>query len=56
VLLPTDYGTFCWMFVLLGWPRLFLLAYTAMFVVNAIVMVPVLTKWWRELRVLDGVT
>jgi phosphatidylglycerophosphate synthase len=55
VLLPTDYGTFCWMFVLLGWPRLFLLAYTAMFVVNAVVMVPVLAKWWRELRVLDGV-
>jgi phosphatidylglycerophosphate synthase len=55
VLLPTDYGTFCWMFVLLGWPRLFLLAYTAMFVVNAVVLVPVLAKWWRELRVLDGV-
>jgi phosphatidylglycerophosphate synthase len=56
VLLPTDYGTFCWMFVLLGFPRLFLLAYSAMFVVNALVLVPVLTKWWRELRVLDGVS
>jgi phosphatidylglycerophosphate synthase len=54
VLLPTDYGTFCWMFVLLGWPQLFLAAYTAMFVVNALVLAPALRKWWRELRVLDG--
>ena len=52
LILPTDYGVFCWMFVLLAWPRLFLAA-TAMFVVNTLVMVPVLAKWWRELRVMD---
>jgi phosphatidylglycerophosphate synthase len=53
ILLPTDYGTFCWMFVLLGWPLLFLVAYTAMFVINAAVLVPVLIKWSRELRSFD---
>lgn len=54
VLLPTDYGVFCWMFILLGWPLLFAGAYTAMFMINALVMVPVLAKWWRELRHMDG--
>jgi len=53
ILLPTDYGTFCWMFVLLGFPMLFLTAYTAMFIINAAVLVPVLIKWSRELRGLD---
>lgn len=53
LILPTDYGTFCWMFVLLAWPPLFVTGYTAMFAVNALVMVPVLGKWWRELRAMD---
>jgi hypothetical protein len=53
VILPTDYGTFCWMFLLLAWPPLFLAGYTAMFLVNTAVMVPVLAKWWRELRAMD---
>lgn len=53
LILPTDYGVFCWMFLLLAWPPLFLAGYTAMFVVNTLVMVPVLAKWWRELRVMD---
>ena len=49
-LLPTDYGIFCWMFALLGWPLLFVIAYGAMFLVNVVVLFPVLAKWWRELR------
>jgi phosphatidylglycerophosphate synthase len=52
-LLPTDYGIFCWMFALLGWPLLFVVAYSAMFTVNVVVMFPVLAKWWRELRRMD---
>jgi phosphatidylglycerophosphate synthase len=52
-LLPTDYGIFCWMFVLLGWPLLFVIAYGAMFIVNVVVMFPVLAKWSRELRRMD---
>jgi phosphatidylglycerophosphate synthase len=54
LILPTDYGVFCWMFLLLAWPPLFVAGYTAMFAVNALVMVPVLAKWWRELRVMDS--
>lgn len=53
LILPTDYGVFCWMFLLLAWPALFLAGYTAMFVVNTLVMVPVMAKWWRELRAMD---
>jgi phosphatidylglycerophosphate synthase len=52
-LLPTDYGIFCWMFALLGWPLLFVIAYSAMFIVNIVVIFPVLAKWWRELRRMD---
>jgi phosphatidylglycerophosphate synthase len=52
-LLPTDYGIFCWMFALLGWPLLFVIAYFAMFLVNLVVLFPVLVKWWRELRRMD---
>lgn len=53
LLLPTDYGVFCWMFVLLGWPVLFLAGYTAMFVVNSGATIVALAKWGRELRLLD---
>ncbi|KGM13949.1 CDP-alcohol phosphatidyltransferase family protein [Cellulomonas bogoriensis] len=34
VLLPTDTGTFCWLFVLWGGPVLFVAAYTSMFALN----------------------
>jgi phosphatidylglycerophosphate synthase len=53
VILPTDYGVLCWIFLLLAWPVLFLAGYTAMFAVNAAVLVLALGKWWRELRALD---
>lgn len=36
VLLPTDTGVLCWVFVLWGWPVLFAAAYTALFLVNAV--------------------
>lgn len=52
-ILPTDYGVFCWVFVLMGWPTLFFAGYTALFVVNAMVLVVVLRKWWRELNTMD---
>lgn len=53
ILLPTDYGIFCWMFLLLGWPSLFVLGYAAMFAANAVALVPALIKWSRELRRMD---
>lgn len=54
LILPTDYGVFCWVFVLLAWPALFATGYGLLFAANALVMVPVLAKWWRELRAMDG--
>jgi phosphatidylglycerophosphate synthase len=53
LILPTDYGTFCWMFVLLGWPLGLFAGYAALFAVNAAVLPLILRKWWRELRALD---
>jgi phosphatidylglycerophosphate synthase len=55
MLLPTDYGTFCWMFVLLGWPVLFLGAYVLMLAFNFVALVSALNKWSRELRALDRI-
>lgn len=48
-LLPADYGTLCLLFVLLGAERLFLVAYTGLFAVNAVLVVAFLVKWYREL-------
>ncbi|WP_193611444.1 CDP-alcohol phosphatidyltransferase family protein [Nocardioides lijunqiniae] len=53
LMLPHDYGTFCWAFLLLAWPRLFLLGYASLLVVNAALLVLASAKWWRELRSLD---
>ena len=55
LILPTDYGVFCWMFLLLGWPAAFVAVYAGMFLVNAAVLPLALRKWWRELRALDPV-
>jgi phosphatidylglycerophosphate synthase len=53
LLLPNDYGVFCWMFVLLAWSQLFFVAYTFMFAVNAVLLSIAFAKWWRELRSFD---
>lgn len=53
LLLPSDYGLFCWIFVLLAWPRVFLLAYTLLFAVNVVFLCLACAKWWRELRSFD---
>jgi phosphatidylglycerophosphate synthase len=52
-ILPTDYGIFCWVFVLMGWPALYFAGYTALFAINAVVLAVVLRKWWRELKAMD---
>lgn len=53
LLLPTDYGVFCWVFVLVGAPAAFFAGYTLLFALNAAVLLLALTKWWRELDELD---
>ncbi|HSR25573.1 MAG TPA: CDP-alcohol phosphatidyltransferase family protein [Candidatus Eisenbacteria bacterium] len=54
LILPTDYGVFCWVFALMAWPTAFFAGYTGLLLVNAPVLVLVLRKWWRELRAMDA--
>jgi hypothetical protein len=51
--LPHDYGVMCWIFVLLGAPRLFLGVYSLLFAFNALYLALALIKWFRELRGYD---
>lgn len=54
LILPTDYGFQCWVFVLLGWTTGFRLVWTAVFAFCALLLAVALRKWWRELRALDA--
>ncbi|MCU1420053.1 MAG: CDP-alcohol phosphatidyltransferase [Mycetocola sp.] len=51
LLLPTDTGTFCLMFVLWGFPPLFAIAYALMFGMNAVHTV---ISMWRKYRKLTS--
>ncbi len=53
LILPTDYGFLCWLFVLTGWPVAFFWSYTGMATLSAVMLALALRKWWRELRELD---
>lgn len=53
LILPTDYGAFCWMFVLLGSTTAFVAGYGLMLAANGALMSLAGLKWWRELRRLD---
>jgi phosphatidylglycerophosphate synthase len=48
-LLPADHGTLCLAFVLLGNQRLFLAVYTGLMALNALLLIGLLGKWYREL-------
>lgn len=54
LLLPTDYGFQCWIFVLWGAPEVFAWVYAAVFVCCALLLAVALRKWWRELRAIDA--
>lgn len=49
-LLAADYGVFCAMFLLLGWPSLFAAAYTAAAAVNALALSALAGRWFLTLR------
>jgi len=55
VAIPTDYAVLCLMFVLFGWLGAFVVVYLALLVANAVILVAVLARWWRELRAIDSV-
>lgn len=54
LLLPTDQGTVCWVFVLLGWGAGFVAGYGLLLAANAGLLLLGLRKWWGELRALDA--
>lgn len=49
LLLPTDYGVFCFLFLFLGAPVLFMVLYTLFFAANLLHLAMALGKWFREL-------
>jgi len=51
LLLPTDTGTFCWIFLVWGIPPLFVLAYTAMFAMNLVHTVISMRRKYVKLRI-----
>lgn len=53
LLLPTDYGVLCLVFVLWGAPAVFLVAYGILFVLNAGFLALAAAKWFREMRAID---
>jgi phosphatidylglycerophosphate synthase len=54
LVLPTDYGVLCLIFLALGWPTLFFAAYTALFAGCAIFLVLAARKWFGDMRRLDS--
>jgi len=56
LVIPTDYGVLCLIFLLLGWPTAFLAAYTVLFAGSAGYLLLACVKWFRDMRALDADT
>ncbi len=54
LVLPTDYGLLCLIFVLLAWPAVFLGVYTAIFFCNTGFLMLAFVKWFRDMHQLDS--
>jgi phosphatidylglycerophosphate synthase len=48
--IPADYGTLCLSFLLFSWRSGFVALYTALLVVNALILAASLVRWFRELE------
>lgn len=53
LLLPTDFGVLCLVFVLWGWTTGFLWAYAALALANGAFLVLAAVRWFREIRAID---
>lgn len=53
LVIPTDYGLLCLLFLLLGAPLVFFGAYTVVFVANAGFLALAAVKWYRDMSRLD---
>jgi len=49
LLLPTDFGLVCLIFVLWGWPRVFLVFYGLLTVVSLAFLAMAAAKWYRDI-------
>ncbi|SNR52066.1 CDP-alcohol phosphatidyltransferase [Haloechinothrix alba] len=52
LVLPTDYGVLCLLFVTLGFARVFPIGYAALFVANAAFLAAALVKWYKDVSAL----
>ena len=50
VILPSDFGALCLVYLLLGWPILFVGAYGLMLLGVAVLLLAALSRWVREIR------
>ncbi|HAQ59669.1 MAG TPA: CDP-alcohol phosphatidyltransferase [Microbacterium sp.] len=53
LMLPTDYGVLCLVFVFWGWGPVFLLFYGILMLLNGVFLSLAAVKWFRETRALD---
>lgn len=54
LIVPSDYGVLCLVFITLAWPTVFLTLYGLLMAVNLLLLLAAVTKWWRELTSLDA--
>ncbi|MET0887152.1 MAG: CDP-alcohol phosphatidyltransferase family protein, partial [Mycetocola sp.] len=50
LLLPTDYGVLCLVFVFWGWTAAFWWLYGVLFALNALFLLAASVKWFREMK------
>ncbi|MGO2559577.1 CDP-alcohol phosphatidyltransferase family protein [Brachybacterium sp.] len=51
--IPTDYGTWCFMFVLWGWATGFMVVYSLLAVAAVLYLAAALIIWFRKMKALD---
>lgn len=49
LLIPVDYGVFCLLFLLYGFPPVFVVLYSTFAVISAVYLILFLGKWFKEL-------
>lgn len=52
LVLPMDYGVMCWVFVLWGWPQIFMVLYVAITIGAAGFLLLAMRKWYGDIRYL----
>lgn len=53
LVVPTDYGVLCLVFLLLAWPSVFLVGYGVLFAGSAGYLLLAAVKWFRDMQALD---